>query len=94
MPKKKSTPTKKETGYTVSLTLGNDVYSVSTETLEQAFGLIRPPKVTSKGVLSIKSDKGQAETLMFPSQIKRILYGSESVKKIFGKKISLSLKHV
>lgn len=89
MPKKT-----KKSSFTVSLTLGTDMYSVDAQSLEEAFGKIRPTKISSKGLLSIKSDKGQAQTLLFPSQIKRILFGSDTTKKIFGKKISLSLKHV
>lgn len=92
--KKTSTKVSAKKKYEVSLKLGDKVYSVSSDSIPEALYSIRPTKISLKGIFSVSNGVSKFEEIMFPNQVKRVLFGSDTIRKMFEKKALITLKNV
>lgn len=92
---KKVTKAKKEKKpeFTVSIQLGNEVYSFSADSVQEALNNIKPNKITLKGIITVSNGIDSFQEFLFPAQVKRLLYGSHTVRDIFAKKSLSTLKY-
>lgn len=92
----KKTTTKKtaKKKYEVSLRLGDKVYSTSSDSITEAISSIRPTKISLKGLFTVSNGVSKFEEMMFPAQVRRILFGSDMVRSMFEKKALITLKNV
>lgn len=87
--KKKAAP-KKE--FTISLTMGNDLYSGSGATpLEALNSLPHPGKIMTKGAITITTPSDTKTLAFTPVQIKRLFMYSQGVKPIIAKQLFTGL---
>lgn len=91
-PKKVSTEAqtepKKQPHFSITLRIGNDVYSGEGETALEALQKIeKPVKIFQKSVLTVREGDKSKEMLMMPVKVKRIFFPSSQpiiVKWLFA----------
>lgn len=89
--KTKKKAVKKELEYSLTLTLGNDVYSGTGATLLEALSSMPVPhKITTKAMLSITDGTRNAERMYMPVAAKRLFY--PLAQKFLAKQLAYLLK--
>ena len=93
--KKPYKPRRKKTDeVSVSLRLGSETYDAVASTVSEALASIRPPKVTLRGIFTISGNGIYYQTQMFPQQVKRLLFGSDTVRSLFEKNALINKRYI
>lgn len=90
-PKKVKKEVEAKPHFSISITIGKDVYTGSGETaLEALRNMNRPQKIMQKGVVILESEGKKAEILYMPIRLKRMLYPNSDV--IIAKQLAYLVK--